>query len=421
MSNENNNIDQQNNDNEISLMDLLSVIAKRWKFIFFSTFIAAILILGYSIYTLKAAPDAVLNKMPNIYRPEVIARLQESSGSSSLQSMLNDSDLGLLSGLMSGASVGGATNADLAQALIVGNTIADKVAQELNFIEKYGIEKYPVSSSRTIFRENLKVDYASDTGLLTIGYEDIDPEFATKVVNRSLELLEQRFRELTMDSIITKKTFLEEQLAAQESALSQSQQNLIDFQKRYGIVDIQSQTAAQISELTSLNSSLVRMEVELSNLKEKRRSDDPQVQRLENEIDQLKQLIEAKTVGFQDFSSTSDYIPQNKLPELAAIFSNLQQDATLQTQLYLTFKSQYESVKLEEADNSKQFQIIERAEIPEVKAKPSRGKICMIVTIAVMFLSIFMSFILEYFDRVKKDPVESKKLDSIKKSLSLKK
>ena len=420
MSNENNKIEQQNNNDEISLMDLFAVIARRWKFIFLSTFIAAVLIAGYSLYTLKAAPDAPFNNLPNIYRPQVIARLQESSSSSSLQSILQNSDLGLLSGLVSSGS-GGASNAELAQALISGNTIADQVAKDMNFIEKYNIDKFPVTSARNAFKENLKVEYDSATGFLTIGFEDIDPVFATEVVNHSLELLETRFRGLTMESIISRKAFLQEQLTSQEKALGVAQQNLIEFQKMYGIVDIVTQTEAQITDLTEMSSNLLQKQVELRNLKEKRRAEDPQVQRLENEIDQLKQLIQAKTVGFQDFSSNSDYIPQNKLPELSAIYANLKEEASLQAAMYLTFKSQLESVKLEEADNSKQFQIIERAEVPEIKAKPSRAKICMIVTIAVMFLSIFMSFIFEYFDRIRKDPVESKKLAEIKKSLSLRK
>ena len=421
MSNEELRTEPHVNEDEISLMDLVAVIAKRWKFIFFSTLIAAVLIFSYSVYTKKAAPDAPFNKLPNIYKPEVIVRLQESNNSSStLQNILSSSDLGGLSGLI-GASASGSTNADLAQALIKGNTIADQIAEEFDFIGVFGIEKFPISSCRQAYKESLVADYDSATGFLTIGFEHTDPVFATDVVNRSLELLEERFRGLTMENIIVKKAFLEERQAEQEIALGVSQDKLIDFQKTYGIVDITTQTAAQIEEITALNSELIQKEVELKNLAEKRRAEDPQVVRLENDIKSLRQLIDAKTTGFQDFSSTSDYIPQNKLPELAAIYSRLKKDTELQAQLYLSFKSQLEAVRLEEADNSKQFQIIERAEVPELKSKPSRAKICMIVTIAVMFLAIFMSFIMEYFDRVKADPVESRKLNEIKKNLSLRK
>lgn len=419
MSNEEIKAEQNVNEDEISLMDLIAVIARRWKFIFFSTLIAAVLIFCYSLYTLKASPDAPLNKLPNIYNPQVIVRLQESSDTSALSSLLGSSELGVLSGLVS--SSGGSSNSDLAMALIKGNLIADQIAQEFNFIERFNIVENPRSSGRLAYSESLTTEFDSATGFLTIGFESTDAAFATEVVNRSLELLEDRFRGLTMENIITKKAFLEERLIEQESIMLESQNKLIEFQKTYGIIDMATQTEAQITEITALNSSLIQKEVELNNLLEKRRPEDPQVKRLENDIESLRELIDAKTTGFQDFQSTSDYIPRNKLPELAAMVTYLETDVTIQSQLFFTFRSQLESVRLEEADNSKQFQIIERAEIPELKAKPSRGKICMIVTIAVMFLSIFIAFIMEYFARVKADPVESKKLDEIKSSLSLKK
>lgn len=73
------------------------------------------------------------------------------------------------------------------------------------------------------------------------------------------------------------------------------------------------------------------------------------------------------------------------------------------------------SEKRREADASaKTFQVIERAEVPEVKSGPSRGKISIIVTITVLFLAIVISFIMEYIERVKQDPIESEKLNEIK-------
>jgi uncharacterized protein involved in exopolysaccharide biosynthesis len=80
----------------------------------------------------------------------------------------------------------------------------------------------------------------------------------------------------------------------------------------------------------------------------------------------------------------------------------------------MTLRQQYETAKLEADSTAKTFQVIERAEVPELKSGPSRGKISTIVTITVFFLAVFISFIMEYFERVKHDPIESAKLDEIK-------
>ncbi|MDC7124586.1 MAG: hypothetical protein PQJ46_03410 [Spirochaetales bacterium] len=423
MSDENRNIDNiDNQDDEISLMDLVAVIAKRWRFIFITTAIAVVFILSYSVYTKKADPEAHFNKFPDIYCPEVVVRLQDSSNSSSSLSSLISSVSGssTLSNLLTD-STGSSSNAELAQALIIGNTIVDQLAKEMNFADKYKFKEFPVSSARKMIRASLVVDYDSETGLLTIGYEDINPVFATKVVNRALDLLEKRFRELTMDNVSSQRVFLEDQLAAQEQALSAVQDRLVEFMRKNGIVDIEAQTAAQVEEISQINSELVTKEVQLKNLKKKRLPSDPEVQQLEEDIEILRQLVKGMTFGFNDFGSPSEDIPQAELPKLAAEYQRLKAEAEMQTELYISFRTQFESVKLNEADNSKQFQIIERAEVPEMKAKPSRAKICLIFTIAVMFISIFATFVMEYFEKIKADPVESKKLKEIKQNLRLKK
>ena len=115
--------------------------------------------------------------------------------------------------------------------------------------------------------------------------------------------------------------------------------------------------------------------------------------------------------------NTSVNIPQSQLPELSARFLNLTRDLQIVQAIYSGLRSQYESLKIEERDTSSRFQIIEHAEVPEIKSGPSRSRITIIVTMTVFFLSIFLSFVLEYFERVKNDPIESSKLSEIRRML----
>lgn len=50
------------------------------------------------------------------------------------------------------------------------------------------------------------------------------------------------------------------------------------------------------------------------------------------------------------------------------------------------------------------FQILEMAEVPEIKAGPSRGKICIIVTLAAFLFSVCLAFLIEAIRYYKKDP-----------------
>jgi capsule polysaccharide export protein KpsE/RkpR len=400
----------------ISLLDLISVLVKRKWLIFITTVLAAVLIVLYSLYTLRAPADARFNFLPNFYRPTVKVRLV-SEDKSSISSLLGGSDLGILASI-AGAPSGGSSSADLAQALIAGNRIVDELVEEFDIIERFGIEEHPRTNSRLVVTSALDTEYNAATGILTISFEHVDKVFATEILTSAVSKLESFFDELTMKGVIEKKHFLEESIAQYEEELRNAQQALINFQTRNNIIDITLQTESQLATLAALESQILVKETELATLKENRRSDDPEVLNVTRELNLLKTRRDITKLGQQNGESRLD-IPLSELPGLSAIYANLMGDIEILQVIYSSLRSQFETTKIEEKDNSERFQIIEQAEIPEMKAGPSRGRICIIVTMAAFFLSIFASFIFEYFARVKEDPVEAEKLSAIKRMLWL--
>ena len=393
----------------ISLLDLIGVMVKHRLLIIVSTLAAALLIVLYSLYTLTAPPDAPFNRMPNEFTPEVKVRLQDTA-SDAVSSVLKGSDLGILAGLT--GNVPGPSNADLAIDLLSGNRLVDMVEEKFGFVGRFGITENPRTVSRKIIRSATETEYDKTTGILSIRFSDTDPVFATDVLNFMLDSLEIRFSELTNENIETKKEFLIQRLSEVEEEVRRTQEDLIRFQRENGIFDLELQAGQQIQEIAELSSAITRLELDLMSLLEYRQENDPQVVRLRNDLERSKVLLASKQSGFGDFSIKG--IPQDRMPEITANYLNLNRDLSIHEALYMMLRQEFEAVKLEEKDNSRTFQVIERAEVPEMKSRPSRGKISMVVTIAVFFLSVFLSFILEYFERVKLDPLESEKLRSIK-------
>jgi uncharacterized protein involved in exopolysaccharide biosynthesis len=56
------------------------------------------------------------------------------------------------------------------------------------------------------------------------------------------------------------------------------------------------------------------------------------------------------------------------------------------------------------------FQVLELAEIPDMKSGPGRGLICIIVTFAAGFFSVFLAFVLNAVENIRKDPEAMAKL-----------
>ena len=90
--------------------------------------------------------------------------------------------------------------------------------------------------------------------------------------------------------------------------------------------------------------------------------------------------------------------------------SRIQLELAAQKQVYTQLKTQYEVLKVTMASEMPVFQVLEYAEVPDQKSGPSRGKLCLIVTFAAFFGSIFLVFLLKAIDNIKKDPIAVAKL-----------
>lgn len=110
-----------------------------------------------------------------------------------------------------------------------------------------------------------------------------------------------------------------------------------------------------------------------------------------------------------EMSVSNGYNP-NGIPSIVMDTSLLKMELTVQEQIYAGLKTQYESLKVTMASEQPVFQILEYAEIPDRKSGPSRGKLCIIVTFAAGFLSVFLAFLLNALENLRKDPVAMAKL-----------
>lgn len=85
-------------------------------------------------------------------------------------------------------------------------------------------------------------------------------------------------------------------------------------------------------------------------------------------------------------------------------------ELSVQQEIYAQLKAQYEMLKVTMSSEQPTFQILEFAEVPDRKSAPSRGMLCIIVTFAAFFVSVFMAFLLNAIKNIKNDPQVMSKL-----------
>lgn len=103
------------------------------------------------------------------------------------------------------------------------------------------------------------------------------------------------------------------------------------------------------------------------------------------------------------------------LPSISLTTTKLQLELEAQQQVYKQLKTQYELLKIEMQSETPVFQIIERPEAPDKKSRPSRGLLCIIVTFASFFVSVFTAFSLNALANIRNDAEAMEKLFPHKK------
>ena len=132
-------------------------------------------------------------------------------------------------------------------------------------------------------------------------------------------------------------------------------------------------------------------------------------QNIENTFDDIRQLEEQ---SHQLERTVSGGGRSGALPSIMLESQRLALELSAKQEIYKQLKVQLELTKVEIASETPIFQIIESAEIPDQKSKPSRGMICIIVTFAGFFLAVFLAFLLNAVANIRQDPEAMAKLRS---------
>ncbi len=113
--------------------------------------------------------------------------------------------------------------------------------------------------------------------------------------------------------------------------------------------------------------------------------------------------------------SVSNVYNPSAAPSIMLDSSLLKLELSAQQQIYSQLKVQYESLKVTMASEQPVFQILEYAEVPDRKSAPSRGKLCIIITFAAFFISVFLAFAINAVQNIKNDSEAMSKLKGAKK------
>jgi capsular polysaccharide biosynthesis protein len=84
-----------------------------------------------------------------------------------------------------------------------------------------------------------------------------------------------------------------------------------------------------------------------------------------------------------------------------------------QQQIYTQLKVQLELTNTAIASETPVFQILETAQVPDLKSGPGRGMLCVIVTLGAFFFSVVLVFVLTALEHIRNDPEAMEKFRAV--------
>lgn len=389
---------QQQNTSERTLLEgviyYISILFKYKWLIIGITGVTTILVVAFSIITLALPPEK--SPLPNRYEARATLIVQESE-TTGLDSVVASLGLALPGGAEGG--YGSLEYGQLAVMVLNSRIILDPLVKEFEIIERYGITENIRTASRNAILNRTEFDYSRNTGVLTISYESIDPAYSSDMVNRMVELLNDWFLTRGGTTKQKQKELLENKLTEVSTEIADLENEIQDFQRRYGVLTVEELAATQSAVLSDLRAQLVLKEMEIKNYTQFSRIEDPELLRLQSERDNIQELVEQNEGRFGGLD----------LPSLSLDFARMRMALDIQTRIFESLSEQYEITKLT-LESEPVFQILELAEAPDEKTSPSRSKICMVATIVAFIAGVFLAFVLHSINQLRSDPSKLRRI-----------
>jgi len=366
-------------EEEINLLELLQVIARRKSVIIKICAAAVVIAVCYSLM------------LKNIYTAsaKILPPQKESGGG--LSALLGQAGGGLaaLAGGMGG--LGGST--DLYIGLLKSRSVADAVIKRLNLQKEFKTKT--IDETRKILEGVVKFKAGKD-GIISIDADSKDPQKAAQLANTFVDELGRRSVELNLSKAGAERVFLEKRLEVVKQDLRNAENDMKAFQERYKTFKVDSQATVAIEGIARLKAEIITKEAQLASLRNTMTDENSEVKALQAGIARLKGQL-----GALSGSGGSDVIPAvGNLPELGVEYVRKMRELKTQEAIFEQLTKQYEVAKISEAKDSSSMQVLDEAVVPLNKSKPKRSLIVILAAVTAFFASIFIIFIQEYFSKL---------------------
>jgi len=381
-------------DDEISLLDLLIVLAKHKKLVLGLPFVAAVLAAGISFL------------MPNIYTgiTKILPPQQNQSGAAAMLAQL-----GGLGGLVGGVAGLKSPN-DLYIGMLKSRTVADNIIQRFDLNTLYD-QKYQSNTRKRL--ENLTTFISGKDGIITIEVDDKDAKRSAELANAYVDELFKLTRVLAVTEASQRRLFFERQFEQARDNLAKAEAAARQGMEKGGLVQVEGQGRAIVETTARLRGQITVKEVQIGAMRSFATDRNPDIQFAQKELAALKHEL-ARTEG----TSSSKLVDQRENKGSGIDSLGLLRNVKYYETIYELLAKQFEIAKIDEAKDSAVVQVMDKAIEPDRKSKPRRSLIVLLSALIAGVIAILLTFVCEAMVKTASDPQKAARLQSVKHYLA---
>jgi uncharacterized protein involved in exopolysaccharide biosynthesis len=369
-------------DDEISLLDILQVVADNLRLLVLGPLACGLAALGIS-FAITPTFTAKTQFLP--------PQQQQSSAASMLAS------LGALGGL-AGAATGIKSPADQYIAFMKSVSLQDALIERFKLIEKYEAELK--ADARLALNGNVRIASGKD-GLISLEVDDKDPKFAADLANAHVEELRNLLGRLAVTEAQQRRMFFEKQLQFTKENLAKAELALKSSGLNGSALKLNPSSA--VEAVARLKAGISVQEVKLGSMRNYLTESAPEFKQSLNELASLKAQLAKAEKEEPAAQGASDYVARFR-------------EFKYQETMLELFAKQFELAKVDESREGAVIQVLDWAEPPERQAKPKKAMIALSSSLATVFVLLLFVLVRSALKNASQDEETKLRMASLKSS-----
>lgn len=389
------------NQKEVSVLDLILVVAQRRKSVAWVTVSSLLLAILIAFV------------WPKEYTSEVVL-LPPPQGSSSLSSAFG-SELGGLDALakLAGGGLGIKNPNDMYVAMLQSETVEDAMVKRFDLQQEY--HKSRLSEARRKFEDRVTIKGDGKDGLIHIAVEDPNPQRAAQLASGYVDQFRTLSQHLAMTEAGQRALFFQGQLEQAKNKLADAEDSLEQMEQTSGVIEPNSQARALLDAGITLRAQIAAEQVQIQAMKTFATGQNAQLIEAQQELQSLQAEL-AKLTGSQN-NPNSLLIPKGAVPQASLEYVRRLRDVKYYEAIFEVLAKQYELAKLDEAKEGALIQVVDPAIVPDHRSAPHRLLIIFIGAAVGFFLGILIALMQARWKFLKQDPQSSARIASIRGAL----